>query len=70
MFPPSLYQYVVNELKKDMILVLNKIDLAPAPLVVAWHHYFKKHFPSLQIVMFTSFPGYNIVGNTQDKAGS
>ncbi|XP_075228669.1 nucleostemin 4 [Lycorma delicatula] len=69
MFPPSLYRYVVGELKKDMILVLNKIDLAPAPLVVAWHDYFTKHFPSLHIVMFTSFPGYNVVGKMQDKSG-
>lgn len=69
MFPPSLYRFVVNDMKKEMILVLNKIDLAPAPLVVAWHDYFTKHFPSLRIVMFTSFPGYNVVGQMQDKAG-
>lgn len=44
MFPPSLYDYVTQSLQKDMILVLNKIDLAPAPLVLAWKHYFQVRF--------------------------
>ncbi|XP_067002632.2 guanine nucleotide-binding protein-like 1 [Anabrus simplex] len=69
MFPPSLYKYVTEELKKDMILVLNKIDLAPAPLVVAWKHYFKEKFPELHVLMFTSYPSYNLRGNQDNKAG-
>ncbi len=39
-----------------MILVLNKIDLAPPALVVAWKNYFKQKYPEVHIVMFTSFP--------------
>ncbi|KAJ3662852.1 hypothetical protein Zmor_007175 [Zophobas morio] len=62
MFPPSLYEYVTETLKKDFILVLNKIDLAPAPLVVAWKKYFEKNYPNLHIAMFTTLPGYNLVG--------
>lgn len=64
MFPPYLYDYVTNELQKDMILVLNKVDLAPPALVVAWREYFRIQYPKLHILMFTSFPTYNLRGNT------
>ncbi|XP_051574968.1 guanine nucleotide-binding protein-like 1 isoform X1 [Myxocyprinus asiaticus] len=56
-FPPALYHYVTVELKKHIILVLNKIDLCPAPLVLAWKHYLTKQFPHLHCVCFTSHPG-------------
>ncbi|CAG9764541.1 unnamed protein product [Ceutorhynchus assimilis] len=69
MFPPSLYSYVTNTLNKDFILVLNKIDLCPPPLVVAWKKYFEEKYPLLKICMFTSIPGYNLVGQTTDKGG-
>uniref|UniRef100_A0A1B6C3N2 Guanine nucleotide-binding protein-like 1 n=1 Tax=Clastoptera arizonana TaxID=38151 RepID=A0A1B6C3N2_9HEMI len=59
MFPPSLHSFIKG-IKKDMILILNKIDLAPAPLVVAWLHYFKEKFSDLEVLCFTSYPGYNI----------
>lgn len=55
-FPPALYTYITEELKKSVIIVLNKVDLAPPPLVVAWQHYFKEHFPLVDIVCFSSFP--------------
>lgn len=64
MFPPSLYKYVTQTLKKDMILVLNKIDLAPAPLVLAWKHYFQEKYPDLHVLLFTSYPDYNLRINT------
>lgn len=60
MFPPSLYNYITESLNKEMILVLNKIDLAPAPLVVAWMYHFKENYPSLKIITFTSYPSYNL----------
>lgn len=60
MFPPSLYDYVTTELGKSMILVLNKIDLAPPAVVVAWKHFFQTKYPRISIVMFTSYPGYNL----------
>lgn len=69
MFPPSVYNYVTETLRKDMILVLNKIDLAPAPLVVAWKHYFQQKYPAIHILTFTSFPAYNLRGNQENKAG-
>lgn len=55
-FPPALYEYVIGELGLALVLVLNKVDLAPPALVVAWKHYFHQHFPQLHIVLFTSFP--------------
>ncbi|XP_021940406.1 guanine nucleotide-binding protein-like 1 isoform X2 [Zootermopsis nevadensis] len=69
MFPPSVYNYVTEILHKDMILVLNKIDLAPAPVVVAWKYYFKEKYPALHILTFTSFTVYNLRGNQENKAG-
>ena len=69
MFPPSLYEYVVNEQKKNMILVLNKIDLVPASLVAAWKEYLVTKCPGLRVVYFTSCPGYNLAGGSSDKAG-
>ncbi|XP_068179426.1 guanine nucleotide-binding protein-like 1 [Antennarius striatus] len=56
-FPPSLYHYITGELQKQVVLVLNKIDLCPPPLVIAWKHYMTSQFPHLQIVCFTSHPG-------------
>lgn len=56
-FPPALYHYITGELQKQVILVLNKVDLCPAPLVLAWKHYLSNYFPHLQCVCFTSHPG-------------
>ncbi|ROL48168.1 Guanine nucleotide-binding protein-like 1 [Anabarilius grahami] len=56
-FSPALYHYITGELKKYIILVLNKVDLCPAPLVLAWKHYLTKQFPHLHCVGFTSHPG-------------
>ncbi|KAL6426727.1 hypothetical protein ACFW04_009230 [Cataglyphis niger] len=69
MFPPYLYHYVTNELQKDMILVLNKVDLAPPALVVAWKEYFRSQYPKLHILMFTSYPTYNLRGNMNNEEG-
>jgi Predicted GTPases len=67
MFPPTLYDYVTGTLGKDMILVMNKIDLAPAPLVLAWKHYFQSKFPKLTILCFTSYPTYNLRNNIENS---
>lgn len=69
MFPPYLYNHVTHELGKEMILILNKVDLAPAALVVAWQEYFKTKYPKLHILIFTSFPTYNLRGNTEEESG-
>ncbi|KAK2583764.1 hypothetical protein KPH14_009674 [Odynerus spinipes] len=69
MFPPYLYNYVTKVLKKNMILVLNKIDLAPPALVIAWREYFSTQYPELRVLMFTSYPTYNLRGNTNENEG-
>ena len=56
-FSPALYQHVTVDLKKPLILILNKIDLVPASVVAAWSEYFRGLFPKLHIVYFTAFPG-------------
>ncbi|KAM6968317.1 guanine nucleotide-binding protein-like 1 [Aplochiton taeniatus] len=55
--PPSLYHYITDELQKHVVLVLNKADLCPPPLVLAWKHYLASQFPHLHTVCFTSHPG-------------
>ncbi|KAJ8704828.1 hypothetical protein PYW08_012148 [Mythimna loreyi] len=68
MFPPSLYSYI-REQRKDMILVLNKIDLVSASVVAAWKEYLTAAYPELKVLYFTSCPAYNLRGATSDKAG-
>ncbi|KAJ6646673.1 Guanine nucleotide-binding protein-like 1, partial [Pseudolycoriella hygida] len=58
MFPPSLYEYVTKDLKKKMILVMNKVDLVESKVVLAWKKYFEEVYPDLAVVLFTSYPGY------------
>lgn len=56
-FPPDLYNYITAKLHKQVILVLNKADLCPPPLVIAWKHYMTSLYPHLHMVCFTSHPG-------------
>ena len=55
-FPPSLYRHVTKDLKKQLVVVLNKVDLAPAPLVAAWVNRFRRRFPAIRVVCFSSCP--------------
>lgn len=54
--PPTLVHYVCDELHKDVIVVLNKVDLVPASLAVAWKLHLLQKFPGMQIVFFSSCP--------------
>lgn len=58
MFPPSLFEYVTQDLKKNMILVMNKVDLVESKVVLAWKKYFAEVYPEVSVVLFTSYPGY------------
>lgn len=49
-FPPSLYEYVVRELKREMVVVLTKTDLVPPQTTDAWVAYILSLFPGLGIV--------------------
>ncbi|KAK7466005.1 hypothetical protein BaRGS_00037442 [Batillaria attramentaria] len=54
--PPSLYRYLRKDLRRDVLVVLNKVDLAPPSLVSAWRAYLTSVFPEAHIVCFSSFP--------------
>lgn len=69
LFPPSLYEYVTKTLNKHMILVLNKIDLVPTHVVVAWRSYFEEKYKNIHVIMFTSYPSYNL-RMVSDRAGA
>lgn len=43
-----------------MILVLNKIDLVPSHIVLAWKHYFEETYKDIRVILFTSYPSYNL----------
>ena len=68
-FPPELFHYVTIDLKKSFIIVLNKCDLIPANLVVAWIDYFKQKYPLLHVVPFASYAGMKIkISSTGSKS--
>lgn len=47
---------MIDDLGKSLILILNKTDMAPPSLVVAWKHYFQEFYPKIHVVCFTSYP--------------
>lgn len=69
MFPPSLYNYVTEDLGKGMILVINKVDLVQPEAVLAWKRYFQQTYKDIKIVLFTSYPSYNLRGKQESKQG-
>ncbi|CAI2184324.1 13708_t:CDS:10 [Funneliformis geosporum] len=58
-FPPSLYNYVVKDMKRKMLLVFNKVDLVAENTVHAWTRYFEEQFPELGVVEFSCYPRDN-----------
>ncbi|KJE93583.1 HSR1 protein [Capsaspora owczarzaki ATCC 30864] len=58
--PPSLYQHVVKEQGKHLVLVLNKIDLVSPVVTSAWIKYFREKFPELHIAAFSSYPEWAV----------
>lgn len=55
-FSPALYNHVINDLGKHAILILNKVDMVPPELVIAWKEHFLLKYPKLHIACFTSYP--------------
>jgi len=52
--PPSLLSQVTQELKKPLVVVLNKCDLVPPSAVSAWVGWLQTYIPEAVIVPFTS----------------
>jgi ribosome biogenesis GTPase A len=61
MLPPSLYEHL-RSLGKDMLVVLNKVDLVPLALALAWKQSLLEEYPDLSVTFFTSCPAYNLRG--------
>ncbi|KAF9990859.1 Guanine nucleotide-binding-like protein 1 [Mortierella antarctica] len=55
-FSPSLYQYVVNDMKRELVVVFNKVDLVAPNTLFAWKQYFKEQCPELHIASFSCYP--------------
>ncbi|XP_032940067.1 guanine nucleotide-binding protein-like 1 isoform X2 [Catharus ustulatus] len=55
--PPALASHITQELGKGLILILNKVDLTPPSVAVAWCHLLRGHFGVTHVVPFTSTPG-------------
>ena len=53
-FSPKFYEYCSKKLNKDVVLVLNKIDLVPTHVVIAWKNYFETKYSNLHILLFSS----------------
>jgi len=66
-FPPSLYIHVVEDHKKPIMLVLNKIDLVPGDVLQRWVTYFEERYPLLKVVCFTSYPNEETVTLGKDS---
>lgn len=68
MFPPSLYDYIINTLKKHAIIVFNKVDLVAPEAVVAWRHYFNERYPELPVVLFQSYSARSRKGTQSGRS--
>ncbi|KAF9583484.1 Guanine nucleotide-binding-like protein 1 [Lunasporangiospora selenospora] len=55
-FPPSLYNYVVKDMKRKLVVVFNKVDLVAPNTLFAWKEYFKEMFPELHVASFSCYP--------------
>lgn len=62
-FPPVLYDYIIKDLNKMVVIVLNKIDLVSASLVIAWRSYLESRYPEVVIVPFASYAGMKTKSN-------
>lgn len=68
-FPPALFKYTREELKKSFILVLNKCDLVDASLVLAWMEYFRTEYPGIHVVPFASYAGMRVANAKGKRIG-
>lgn len=66
-FVPELYFYVTEELDKGMVLALNKCDLVPADVLLAWKRHFEMRYTGLAVAMFSSFPDSKLAAGEQNS---
>ncbi|XP_063676527.1 guanine nucleotide-binding protein-like 1 isoform X2 [Bolinopsis microptera] len=64
-FSHSVYKYITEELDRQVILVLNKVDMVHPSVSVSWKNYFEHKFPEIRVVLFSAFPDeQKLVENT------
>ncbi|CAG5135148.1 unnamed protein product [Candidula unifasciata] len=54
--PPSLITYLLKDLHRNVIIILNKVDFVPTVLALAWKQYLQTAFPGIHVVFFSSYP--------------
>ncbi|XP_068033910.1 guanine nucleotide-binding protein-like 1 isoform X1 [Anomalospiza imberbis] len=55
--PPALAAHVTRDLGKGLILILNKVDLAPPAVATAWSHLLRARHGPARVVPFSTAPG-------------
>ena len=58
-FSRAMYDYVVNDLKKPIILVLSKTDLSDPETLDQWEAYLRANLSLADIVRFSAFQGFH-----------
>nr|KAJ3418968.1 Guanine nucleotide-binding-like protein 1 [Polyrhizophydium stewartii] len=75
-FPPTLYDYIVTDMKRELVLVFNKaldplqIDLVPQHVLEGWKAYFQARFPRLTMAEFSCFPKESFVDHDDASRGT
>ncbi|KAI8902347.1 P-loop containing nucleoside triphosphate hydrolase protein [Globomyces pollinis-pini] len=61
-FPPTLYNHIIKQLQKSIVVVFNKIDLVDKDTLLKWKLYFQECFPEIKIIQFSSIPNSQMKG--------
>lgn len=61
-YPPSLHHYITQIHKKQIIIVMNKIDLITESQLQQWLQYFNTGYTNIIIIPFTSYPNNTSTG--------
>ncbi|KAH6569177.1 hypothetical protein BASA62_005048 [Batrachochytrium salamandrivorans] len=69
-FPPTLYDYIVHEMHRKLVLVLNKIDLVPKKIRSAWQLYFQNRYPEIKVVEFSCYSRDEFLEQDSGMSGS
>ncbi|BFZ05618.1 hypothetical protein BsWGS_08657 [Bradybaena similaris] len=54
--PPSLITYLLKDLHRSVVIILNKVDFVPTVLALSWKQYLQAVYPGIHVVFFSSYP--------------
>jgi len=66
-FPVSLYKYIIEDLKKPLLLVLNKKDLVSREIIDQWKIYLEHKYEGITVISFSSFQSPTSDENNEEK---